>query len=69
MALAIMVFLAGLVNYLRFDSFTEFGYGSFSSLEMHDGWRGLIGLLISPGAGMLVFFPLAILLPWGCVGS
>lgn len=65
MALAIMVFLAGLVNYLRFDSFTEFGYGSFSSLEMHDGWRGLIGLLISPGAGMLVFFPLAILLPWG----
>ena len=65
MALAIVVFLAGLVNYLRFDSFTEFGYGSFSSLKMHDGWRGLVGLIISPGAGLLFFFPLAILLPWG----
>lgn len=64
-ALVITTILAGLVNYLRFDSFTEFGYGSFSSLEMHDGWRGLIGLIISPGAGLLFFFPLAILLPWG----
>jgi hypothetical protein len=65
MALVITVSLAGLINYLRFDSFTEFGYGSFSSLEMHDGWRGLVGLIISPGAGLLFFFPLAILLPWG----
>jgi hypothetical protein len=64
-ALVITISLAGLVNYLRFDSFTEFGYGSFSSLEMHDGWRGLVGLIISPGAGLVFFFPLAILLPWG----
>ncbi|MBA3978758.1 MAG: hypothetical protein H0X50_11310 [Nitrosopumilus sp.] len=63
--LGIVLFLAGAVNYARFGTFTEFGYGSFSSLAMHDGWRGLIGLIISPGAGLLIFFPMAILLPLG----
>jgi hypothetical protein len=66
--LAIMVvvlFLTGLVNYARFGSFVEFGYGYFSTLGAHDGWRGLIGLFVSPGAGLIFYFPLAILLPLG----
>jgi hypothetical protein len=63
--LSLVLFSIGLVNYARFGSFTEFGYGYFSSLATHDGWRGLIGLLVSPGAGLLFYFPLAILLPLG----
>jgi hypothetical protein len=61
--LAIVLFCTGFVNYLRFASFTEFGYGYFSSLSTHDGWRGLIGILISPGAGLVFYFPPAVLLP------
>jgi hypothetical protein len=60
----ITLFFVGLVNFLRFGSFTEFGYGYFGSLATHDGWKGLIGVLISPGAGLFVYFPIAILLPW-----
>jgi hypothetical protein len=63
--LGITLFFMGVVNYLRFGSFTEFGYGYFASLATHDGWKGLIGLLISPGAGLLFYFPIAILLPLG----
>jgi hypothetical protein len=63
--LSIVLFFVGLVNYARFGSFMEFGYGYFSSLETHNGWRGLIGLLVSPGAGLVFYFPLAILLPLG----
>jgi hypothetical protein len=63
--LIVVLSLVGLTNYIRFGSFTEFGYGYFSSLDAHNGWRGLIGLLISPGAGLIFYFPLAILLPLG----
>jgi hypothetical protein len=63
--IALMLFFVGLVNYARFGSFTDFGYGYFSSLAAHDGWRGLIGLLVSPGVGLIFFFPIAILLPLG----
>ena len=31
----------------------------------HDGWRGLIGLLVSPGVGLIFFFPIVVLLPLG----
>jgi hypothetical protein len=64
-SLSIILSLVGLVNYLRFGSFTEFGYGglSFSSLSQHTSWTGLVGLLISPGVGIIFFFPIAILLP------
>jgi hypothetical protein len=65
MVLAAMILLVGLVNFLRFNSFTEFGYGYFSTLEAHNGWTGLIGLLISPGAGLVFYLPLAVLLPLG----
>ena len=60
-----VLFLAGLTNYVRYHSFTEFGYGYFSTLDAHNGWKGLIGLLISPGAGLIFYFPLTILLPLG----
>jgi hypothetical protein len=63
--LGIVLFFAGLTNYVRYNSFTEFGYGYFSTLAAHNGWKGLIGLLVSPGAGLIFYFPLAILLPLG----
>ncbi|WP_144734217.1 hypothetical protein [Candidatus Nitrosocosmicus arcticus] len=63
----ITLFFIGLVNYLRFGSFTEFGYGYFASLQTHNGWRGLIGLLVSPGAGLFLYFPTSILLPLAAI--
>lgn len=63
--LGITLLFMGLINYLRFGDFTEFGYGYFASLEAHNAWRGLIGLLVSPGAGLFFYFPIAILLPFG----
>ena len=62
-ALAIILSFMGLVNYLRFGSLTEFGYGYFSFLSVHGGLEGLAGLLVSPGVGLFFFFPIAILLP------
>lgn len=59
-ALGIIIIFAGLVNYWRYGSFTDFGYGSYTE---HKGWNGLIGLLISPGSGIIFYFPIAILLP------
>src|SRR5919198_6224148 len=61
--LAVVLFLIGVINYLRFGSFIEFGYGYFGSLAVHDGWRGLVGLLISPGASLFLYFPVSILVP------
>ncbi|HEY9386907.1 MAG TPA: hypothetical protein VIP70_07690, partial [Nitrososphaeraceae archaeon] len=63
-ALAIVLFFMGLVNYWRFGSFTEFGYGSyFGTLSYNRSWTGLIGLLASPGKGLLLYFLPVILLP------
>jgi hypothetical protein len=63
--LVAVLFFTGLVNYVRFGSFVEFGYGYFSSLAVHNGWSGLLGLIISPGSGLIFYFPLAIMLPLG----
>jgi hypothetical protein len=64
MTLSIMLLLMGLVNYARFGSFTEFGYFQYAGLSFHKGgWTGLVGLLASPGKGLLIYFPLVILLP------
>jgi hypothetical protein len=64
-SLGLVLFFVGLTNYARFGSFTEFGYGYFSTLEANNGWRGLIGLLASPGSGLIFYFPLAVLVPLG----
>src|SRR5215217_496677 len=63
--LMIVLFFVGVTKYVRFNSFTEFGYGPIiSSLAVHNGWTGLVGLLVSPGAGLFLYFPVSILLPW-----
>jgi glycopeptide antibiotics resistance protein len=31
--------------------------------KRNNGWHGLVGLIFSPGAGLIFFFPVAILLP------
>jgi len=60
-----VLFFVGVVNYARFHSFSEFGYGTIINvLTVHNGWIGLVGLLVSPGAGLFLYFPVAILLPW-----
>jgi hypothetical protein len=59
----IVLLFMGFVNYWRFGSFTQFGYGYFESLSLHSGWIGLVGLLASPGAGIIFYFPIVILLP------
>src|SRR5215207_574603 len=64
LTLSIVLFFMGLVNYLRFGSFTEFGYGSyFGTLSYNAGWTGLPGLLASPGKGLIFYFPIVFLLP------
>src|ERR687897_582732 len=66
LTLSIALFFMGLVNYLRFGSFTEFGYGSYFgtlSYNAYGGKTGLIGLLASPGKGLIFYFPVVILLP------
>lgn len=65
LVLGIVILSIGFLNQIRFGEFTEFGYGHWGSLNAHDGWRGLIGLLLSPGAGLLFYLPIAILLPLG----
>jgi hypothetical protein len=64
LSLSVVLFFMGLVNYLRFGSFTEFGYGSyFGTLSYNAGWTGLLGLLVSPGKGLIFYFPVVFLIP------
>jgi hypothetical protein len=63
-SLAIMLSLIGIVNYVRFGSIFEFGYGSgYGTFSYNQGWTGLVGLLVSPGKGLIFYFPLALMLP------
>jgi hypothetical protein len=62
--LTIIIFIVVLVNFWRFGSVTEFGYYGYGSVAVHGGWEGLLGLLISPGFGMVVYFPPVILVPF-----
>ena len=66
--LLVVLFFAGVVNYVRFNSFTEFGYGYYGSLAAHNGWTGLVGLLVSPGGSLFLYFPISLLLPWAAKG-
>ena len=61
--LGVVLFFVGFINFLKFGSFTEFGYGWMAELSTHVGFEGLIGLWVSPGAGLVFFFPIVILLP------
>jgi len=63
-SLSLVLIFMGIVNYWRFGSFTEFGYGSYyGTLSYHNSWTGLIGLFASPGKGLIFYFPIVILLP------
>ena len=63
-SLAIMISLIVIVNYVKFGSILEFGYGSgYGTFSYNQGWTGLIGLLASPGKGLIFYFPLALMLP------
>ncbi len=50
-------------NYLKYGSVTDFGYGGFETAAVHNDLIGLIGLLFSPGWGLIFYFPLTVLLP------
>jgi hypothetical protein len=63
-SLAVILVALALSNYIRFGTFTEFGYYQYASWSWSKlGWIGLVGLWISPGAGLIVFFPAVVLLP------
>jgi hypothetical protein len=56
--------LTGMLNFIRFGSFGEFGYGSlYGTFSLNTEWQGLLGLLLSPGKGLIFYFPLVILFP------
>jgi hypothetical protein len=64
MTLAVLMILVGTLNYIRFGSFAEFGYGSlYGTFSLNTEWQGLLGLLLSPGKGLIFYFPLVVLLP------
>lgn len=53
-----------IVNFLKYDSVSSFGYDSIQIVSTHSNLDGLLGLLFSPGWGILFYFPLALLLPF-----
>jgi hypothetical protein len=64
LTLGALLILAGILNYTRFGTISEFGYGSqYGNLSLNTGWIGLPGLLLSPGKGLLFYFPPIVLLP------
>ncbi|MDF3032942.1 MAG: hypothetical protein K0R91_776 [Nitrososphaeraceae archaeon] len=70
--LAVVLLFIAFINYTRFGNLTEFGYYSQGSIDVHAGWEGLLGLWISPGFGILFYFPIVTLLPLalkGLIGS
>ena len=74
--LLVTILMMGLwmtMNYLRFDDPLNFGIGGQASdaglwINYH-GWtrtlEGLYGLLLSPGNSLFLYYPLAILFPFG----
>jgi hypothetical protein len=55
-----------LVNWIRFGDALQFGYGDDNTWVMPDVTRW-IGVLVSPGRGILWEFPAVILIPFGTV--
>lgn len=62
--LGITLISALVLNYIRFGSLSEFGYGSsYGTFQINTDWTGLLGLLLSPGKGLVFYFPIVVLLP------
>ena len=53
------------LNQFRFGDMLDFGYGHHAGLETHAYTDGLLGLIFSPGFGLLANMPLLILAPAG----
>jgi hypothetical protein len=64
LSLTTVLFFMAVVNFVRFGSIWEFGYYGYGTLNVHGGWEGLLGLWISPGHGLLFYFPIVVLLPF-----
>ncbi len=64
-SLVILLILIAILNYIRFGSLSEFGYGSqYGAFSLNREWQGLLGLLLSPGKGVIFYFPAIVLLPF-----
>jgi hypothetical protein len=64
-SLVILLILIAILNYFRFGSLSEFGYGSqYGAFTLNMEWQGLLGLLLSPGKGVIFYFPAIVLLPF-----
>lgn len=53
------------INQARFGDILDFGYGPHAGLETHAYADGLLGLIFSPGFGLLANMPLLVLFPVG----
>jgi len=54
----------GYYNYVRFGSFLQFGLGHEQTLDAFRlPFLGMLGLLVSPGVGLIFYFPLVVLEP------
>lgn len=51
------------LNEVRFGSPLDFGYRDEQSLKLHNDVTGLVGMIFSPGKGILFFFPISVLVP------
>ena len=56
--------LTAYINYYRFGSIMDFGYGGEASLFVNPIGKGLIDLLFNPNKGLFIFAPLALLFPY-----
>ena len=61
----VFALVIALYNYARFGEFTETGYGVEVEAWTTPFFEGLGGLLISPGRGLLLYFPGTVLCLWG----
>ena len=53
-------------NFVRFGSLTDFGQGYSQSIGAYSATcQGIQRLLISPGVGLIYYFPLVLLVPYG----
>ncbi len=64
LSLALWAVIIGLLNWHRFGSAFEFGYGKESRQFITPILTGLYGLLISINKGLIFYAPLAIVIPW-----
>ena len=63
--LAIVAAVQMWINHARFGDVLDFGYGPHAGLEGHAYADGLLGLIFSPGFGLLANMPLFALFPVG----